>query len=226
MTQVKVRTPFPGVIHLVYPAQLTLARAFMRMQEFYESNIEGFRGEHFTRDEFKRAYAESKGTGTGWGEFTYYDDWGGFNVPGNIVNKFLKVFHPDHSEVTLVNLIKMHRKPRGEYYVIGTYAQDEWDTVSHELSHAFWYLHPHFQEMGQELVDGLPRRFYRKAKKALLDLGYCEEVIDDEIMAYMGTSNMAEMVDVFETKNIPWKKALEFQEAFADYLEEVRDDQE
>ena len=226
MTQVKVRTPFPGVVHLVYPNQLTLGRAFMRMQEFYESPFDQFRGRHFTRDEFKKVYAKSKGTGTGWGEFSYCDDWAGFNVPGNIANKFIRMFQPDHSEVALVDLIKKHRKPHGEYYVIGTFAGDDSNTISHELSHAFWYLYPDFKEMGQELVDGLSRRFYRKAKNAILETGYCEEVVDDEIMAYLGTSVMSEMVDVFGTRNIPWKTALKFQESFADYLQGMKDDQE
>lgn len=214
---VKVEKPFRGVIHVVYPNQTMLAKAFMRMQEFYESHLDDFKGRHFTRDEFKKAYAEFRGTGTGYGEFTYYDDWGGFNVPGDVANRFMRLFKPDFMEETLVRLIKKNRKPRGEYYVIGTHAKDPSATVDHELSHAFWHLHPEYREEQQSLVDGLPRRFYKQAKRALNSMGYCDEVIDDEITAYLSTGTLHETVDVMQTEQIPWKYMLEFQKIFVEH---------
>lgn len=223
----KVNKPFPGVLHLEFNSQLNLAKAFMRMQEFYESPLGDFRGRYFTRDEFKQAYAESKGTGTGWGEFTYYSDWNGFNVPGNVADKFLEIFNIDFMEQYLVDTIREHRDSYGQYYVIGTHTQGEATVIDHELSHAFWYLDPAYRKLAQHLADmELPIIFHALASNALKKMGYHEDVLDDEITAYLSTSTILDIVETFDTEQIPWDVALKFQRHFTDYLEAREDEQE
>lgn len=223
----KVNKPFPGIIHLEFNCQLNLAKAFMRLQEFYESPLGDFRGRCFTRDEFKQAYAEFKGTGTGWGEFTYYSDWNGFNVPGDVADKFLEIFDIDFMEEYLVDTIREHRKPNGQYYVIGTHTKGVATVGDHELSHAFWYLDPDYRKSAQHLVDmWLPILFIALASNALKKMGYHEDVIDDEITAYLSTSTLVDMVETFDTEMIPWGVALKFQRHFADYLKNKEDEQE
>jgi hypothetical protein len=199
----------------------------MRMQEFYESPLGDFRGRYFTRDEFKQAYAEFKGTGTGWGEFTYYSDWNGFNVPGDIADKFLEIFDIGFIEQYLADAIREHRDPYGQYYVIGTHAQGVGTVIDHELSHAFWYLDPGYRQSAQHLIDTeLPTAFHALASNALKEMGYCEDVLDDEIAAYLSTSTLVDMANTFDTEQIPWKCALKFQQHFETYLENKIDEQE
>ncbi|MHA2063095.1 MAG: hypothetical protein ACXABY_01820 [Candidatus Thorarchaeota archaeon] len=222
----KVNKPFPGIIHLEFNSQRKLAQAFMRIQEFYESPLGDFRGRFFTSDEFKQAYAEFKG-----GEFTYYTDWNGFNVPGDVADKFIKMFEADLEpwthEQQLVDAIKEHREPNGRYYVIGTHTQGVSTVGDHELSHAFWHLDLTYRESAQHLVEiELPVSFRALAGKALQKLGYHEDVLDDEITAYLSTSTLADMAKTFDTEMIPWNIALKFQQHFENYLEARHDEQE
>jgi len=65
----------PGIIHLSFPDQITLAETMLRFQEYYESPR--FHGTVFTRYEFAAWYR----TAQPHGEFSYHFDWPGFNVP-------------------------------------------------------------------------------------------------------------------------------------------------
>ncbi len=219
-------TPFPGVLHFVYPNQRMLAKSFMRVQEFYESPLGDFKGRFFTRDEFKTAYAKSN-EDRYKGEFTYYEDWNGFNVPGNVFDKFIELFKADFMEESLVEAVKRH-KGQEPYYVIGTHEGSSamQGLIEHELSHAFWHLDEIYRREAMLLVLTLPALFRIAGNKALTDLGYCEEVLDDEMAAYLSTSTMAEIADRLDTEAIPWQYVLKFQQHFANYLEEKEDEQE
>ncbi|MEK7106247.1 MAG: ABC transporter ATP-binding protein, partial [Patescibacteria group bacterium] len=62
------------------PTQYALASTFLRFQEHYESPK--FRGQFFSLEEFMDWYAEE------YGNFTYYKDWTGFNIPSYILKSF------------------------------------------------------------------------------------------------------------------------------------------
>tara|TARA_R110002096_G_scaffold390110_2_gene584576 strand:+ start:521 stop:1192 length:672 start_codon:yes stop_codon:yes gene_type:complete len=221
----KVLTPYPGVVHVIYPKQTMLAKAFMRMQEFYESGIPGFKDKHFTRDEFKKAYAQMMGTGVSYEEFTYYDDWGGFNVPGDVADRFMWTFEPDFMEAGLVRTVKDHRPTDDKpYYVIGTFESGGDSIIDHELSHAFWHLHSDYRKMMQGMVESLPKTFRHTIRHHLLEMGYCESVLDDETAAYLATSTVLELDDLVDQADIPWKQALTFQRTFRSYLENKSSD--
>lgn len=217
MSKIKVLTPFPGVIHVRYAKQQELATAFMRMQEFYESSIEGFRGRYFTREAFKEAYMRDTGLDT----FTYCSDWAGFNVPGRTVNKFIKKFDLDASEQRLVDAILEHKPARGRYYVIGTFENGADSTVlDHELSHAFWELDPKYKIAMKKIAKGVSDQFRNKAMRELRAMGYCDEVLEDELVAYLSTSTMPDITDLFETLNVPWRRVWMFQAEFQRYLKD------
>lgn len=213
MTALKVLTPFPRIIHVKYTKQKPLATAFMRMQEFYESSIEGFRGGYFTREDFKKAYMRD----TGCDVFTYCTDWAGFNVPGRVVNKFVRKFDLDASEQRLIDAILEHKPARGRYYVIGTFNND-FTILDHELSHAFWELDPKYSANMMRFVKALPEAFRHNVRLKLEEMGYCKEVLDDETTAYLSTSSMSDLTTLFGNKDIPWQRVLQFQQAFKDYL--------
>lgn len=226
MTTIRVLTPLPGIIHLLFPNQVMLCKSFMRLQEYYESPIGDFRGRYFTRDEFKEAYAEENDCGTGFGEFSYYDEWNGFNVPGNVVDKFMDIFDIDFMEETLVRLIKANRPREGRYYVIGTHDQDSYVTLNHEIAHALWYLDGDYHKEQLAAVKRLPGRFYVRACNALREAGYHDDVFDDEIHAYLSTSSMVELSDFFEIANLPWRKIYLMQRYFHNYVEMLDEQQQ
>jgi len=210
---IRVSEPFHGVIHVTFPTQESLARAFLRMQEYYECAFGNFRDRLFTREEFEAAYAKERGTE----ECTYYTDWGGFNVPGNSVNKFLSMFEPDSDEKELVEIIENATTCGSRYYVIGTH-ENAGTTLNHELSHAFWYLHPAYKTESSKLLAYLPTEFYKLFCDNLSDMGYHDDVLDDEIVAYASTSTMVELTELLQSRKIPWDTILVFQEAFDQYL--------
>ena len=213
MSKPKVLLPFSRVIHVVYPDQETLAKKFMRLQEFYESALPGFRGRHFTREEFKKAYAKDRGIP----RFTYYTDWAGFNVPGRVVNKFMKVFTPDPVECNLLKLIDENKPSRGRYYVIGTYHSDHPSTIEHELSHAFWELDSKYRSNAERLITSLPLDFYGRMIEVLREV-YCQEVLDDEVTAYLSTGTMTDLVRLMGDVDLPWHAILRFQQNFRDHI--------
>jgi hypothetical protein len=81
-------------IHLLtFDNQIDLTSTFLRFQEHYESPF--FKGKYFTLDEFKEWYIKTSPNGKKSGKFTYYTDWGGFNIPSYILKPFYNgAFNP------------------------------------------------------------------------------------------------------------------------------------
>jgi len=215
----------PGVIHFKAKTQYEVSAAFMRMQEFYESPY-GVRGKFFTLESYMDTYAEKHESKS----FSYLTDWAGFNVPGNIVDKFFKLFDDDllDKEIDLWNQIieeteKENGLHNGKYYVIGTYSAD---CIDHEHCHALWYLHPTFRRRSTKLVKKLPAPLRKGVDKYLIDCGYHKSVFVDETNAYMSTSTMSEIrgtiLDGFDPKSFPWDRIYDLQRNFTEFRDEVK----
>jgi hypothetical protein len=214
----------PGVIHFKAKTQYEVSAAFMRMQEFYESPY-GVRGKFFTLESYMDTYAEKNDN-----KFTYLTDWAGFNVPGNIVDKFFKMFEDDllDKEVDLWNQIveeteKEGGTHNGKYYIIGTYSAD---SIDHEHCHALWYLYPAFRRASTKLVRSLPKAMRTACNNYLIETGYHKSVLVDETNAYLSTSPMTDIRDDlfenFKPKTFPWDKVYDFQRHFAEFRDEVK----
>lgn len=173
------------IVHFHFEKQYDLIADFIRLQEFYESPLKGIRGELFTLDEFMDAYAEANGN------FTYFTDWLGFNVPGNIVIKFRDVFYGDMrprewgllSSIDHKNKFIYRRDP--QFYVIGTCKNFKY--VNHELAHAYYYLAPAYKDAQDAVTASMDPEMKAKVAVKLVEMGYTEDVIDDEIQAYFST---------------------------------------
>lgn len=119
-----------------------LASTFLRFQEHYESPE--FRGKIFTLEEYKEYYTKKHG------EFSYYKDWSGFNVPSYVFEPFRQgKFDPlSTKESRLLSLLRAYK---GKFYVIGTYErkdekQKEEITLQHETAHGLFYTVPEYKE--------------------------------------------------------------------------------
>ncbi len=178
MRPIKIESPMKGVVHLVYKTQDDLARAFVRIEEHYESPE--FAGKIFTLGQFRKWYSET------YGAWTYYEDWCGFNVPRRAFKAFVDgMFDPlTKREQAILDLVRYRQD---DYYVIGTYeGGDEW-VYKHELAHAMFHLSPEYRDDVCKLIESFGDSVVPLAN-VLRKQGYGENVIMDECNAYMTTS--------------------------------------
>jgi hypothetical protein len=75
------------------------------------------------------------------------------------------------------------------------------NVIDHELAHALYYMNEFYKG---EMVDVIykfykqHRKEYSKMVKKLKKMGYGDNVIKDEVQAYMSTSTKKELVEKFE----------------------------
>jgi len=188
--------PFPRIFVVKTETAYEVASLFMRIQEFYESPYENIRNKLFTMDEYMDTYADDTGN------FTYTCDWSGFNVPGHIVQKFFECFN-DHlraKELKLKNALKSVINDSAPFYLLGL--SDERPIVmDHEFAHAFYYLDKDFKHKQDviTLIRGNKSKL-DKMKTAILDRGYCDNVLDDELQAFLSTSSYFDLFKLFGFK--------------------------
>lgn len=176
-------------IYLVtFTSQYLAAATFMRFQEFYESPSRRFRGQPFGTEEFMDWYAKQRG------EFSFFDDWAGFNIPSWVMKPFRKgKFDPlSRKERALLDVVNGAPEP---FYVIGT-AADATNLIAHEFVHGLFFTVPAYRAdvlaSIREIRDTKPMR---KMRKRLRKMGYCGKVLDDEHNAYLVTGLYAGLKD-------------------------------
>lgn len=196
------------ILHLHYPTGYGLCASFMRLQEFYESDIPGIQGQFFTLEAFMDAYAQRMGN------FTYTVDWGGFNVPGRVFRAWRQTF-PEATllakERTLVAAVESLLAQGGsetEFYLIGSSdeASDLRDLVAHETAHALFALSPRYRAAQTNLVKSWQREeptAWKRMSAKLLKMGYVETVLEDEVQAYFATSDDADLRRHFRFDPLP-----------------------
>jgi hypothetical protein len=195
-----------------------VSKVFVRIQEFYESQFDQIRGKHFTLNQLKKLYTEQQG----W--WSYYGDWGGFNVPGRVVRKFFKVFkddlRPDERRVLKI-LEKNKMMDSDRFYIIGTVHKDRW-TFDHELAHAFFYIYPKYRKQAKKIVAAFKKaseKHYEEIVATLKKWGYCDKVMVDEIHAYLATSCTMDLLGDFNMDHDN-KFVLQLEALFIDTLKD------
>ena len=201
------------IIHLNFRTQYDLTSTFVRLQEFYESPYEEIKGKYFTLETFMDKYAKE------FGNYSYNTDWNGFNVPGNVVEEFYKLFgwNMRSKEAKLKNILQEDINSIYKFYVIGTHGIDD-ITLSHEIAHALFYLNENYKtEMLNCINNNIYQNEFNKFKKQLLKMGYCDEVLNDEVQAYLSTGLNNEL------KNKGFEKSQkEFRKIFEKYYENFK----
>ena len=162
-----------GIYLLRFKTQYELATTFLRVQEHYGSPR--FHGRIFSLEQFMDWYAKR------YGNFTYYQDWTGFNVPSTALQPFYQgKFDPlSEKEKALLRLFKGLRR---RFYVIGIYGRGAKDSFTHELAHALFFMDDRYRKAVCELMRGYDTT---KLAKQIADVGYIKHVIPDEIQAYL-----------------------------------------
>lgn len=161
-----------------------VAKAFLRIQEHYESPI--FKDLFFTLDEFKAKYPSTRDDG----KFSYFEDWSGFNVPSSVVEKLVQGLFPgklSKEEKWLVNQIKTLNL-ESPYYLIG-YQEGDKRVIMHEIAHGLYFTKPEYRaEVDQELsqYDMLTHPIAEFLRKK----GYNQSVVKDEFHAWLLTDRI------------------------------------
>lgn len=166
---------------------------FCRYQEFYESPYEEIRGKFFTWEKYMLVYRNR------WKKnlFTYPEDWSGFNIPSNIVEKGLNAFNKDKGPYDEImsdiwyhceNYPLRYNKPRTKWYLIGADSFKS-KTMDHEIAHGLYYTNKEYKKNCNELISNIKPSHYDKLTKKIVKMGYNNDkkIIDDEIQAFMST---------------------------------------
>ncbi len=202
LDQVTVDEVADNIYHLVFPTQELLASTFLRPQEFYESPE--FQGEVFSLDEFVEWYTVNSPKGKETGEFTYYTDWNGFNVPSSALDPFYGgKFNPlSYKEQFLLGLFEEDER----FYVFGSHMKKPGKTRDHEMAHALFYTNPDYRAEVLEIIDSIDldlrteiNSYFEKSG------GYHPSVYPDETQAYIIASldKLKEKGGIDTTKLVP-----------------------
>lgn len=174
-----------------------------RPEEFYESGHKHLRNKIFTLEQFIETFTNDDG------DVSYYKSWSGFNIPGNKLQEFFTYFSLTKREDALRKLVNRTVK-KGDYYVIATKEGDT-PTIAHELVHANFYLNAEYRKQATYLVKKLDLYVKITMEDVLLEMGYAQAVVVDEINAYLSTSSRAYLkkrfkLDISAKVTGPFKK--------------------
>ena len=161
-----------GIYLLQFETQYELTATFLRVQEHYESPR--FHGRTFSLEQYMDWYAAEHGN------FTYYQDWSGFNVPSTALRPFREGrFDPlSEKEQRLLRLFGAVREP---FYVIGVFGREA-QSLTHELAHALFFTDADYRHAVREAMGDYDTR---ALEQEIRDAGYADHVVPDETQAYL-----------------------------------------
>ena len=175
----------PNVFVVLLEDNYNLPMLFCRVQEFYESPNEDFRGKKFSIWEYMEWYSKN-----GKGSFTYPSDWAGFNIPYPVLRDCMELHFPNKEfespyDKTMYEIYET-LKERGveNIYILGT-QKNEGDTFNHEVCHGLFFTNPEYREESLSFVESINENVMESFRKNLLDIGYTESVVKDEVQAYL-----------------------------------------
>lgn len=178
----------PGVVHLSFPNRKELTLSLCRVQEFYEAANEQLRGKYFSWEAFVDAFSDNDG------KISYFSFWSGFNFPGASYLAFLDAFRADLTDREKRVREEILRAVVGgsPFYVIGTLNGAE-ETLRHETLHALYHINDSYRMEAEGLVLGMDHEPRSRMREGLVILGYGDNVLRDEIQAYLGSGDEKEL---------------------------------
>ena len=174
-----------NIFTIIVPDTYHLAMLFCRCQEYYESPNENFRSKKFSIWDYIEWYSKNNNN-----SFSYAEDWGGFNIPFEIMkdcmhNSDIENIY-DVYMLEIIKYIEDKKDQNTKSYVIGVSELDG-RTHEHETCHGLFYINEEYKKIANKITSTLDGSLYNNLKQILLDRGYTDSVIDDEIQAYLTT---------------------------------------
>lgn len=180
----KIQKVKPKIFAVVVEDSYDRAMLFLRAQEYYECPNPTFRGnKDFSFTDYMKWYSKE------YGGFTYGVDWSGFNIPLEIAYKCYDTLtdrFTDYDDVMESILHKIYElnDDSSDGYIIGVGNMTD-DTFNHEVCHGLYYTDSNYKAIVDAVTTLISENHYNIFKQNLLDMGYTENVIDDEIQAYL-----------------------------------------
>lgn len=182
----KIKEVKPNVFAVIVNDHYHRAMLFCRAQEYYESPNKKFRGKDFSIWDYMEWYSREHGD-----VFTYTFDWGGFNIPFDVIDKCYRSCEMetpyDDVMYEIVCEIERRKDDKKNAYVIGADSLES-DTFEHEICHGLYYTNKEYKKLVDEVTLTISTKDYQTFRNNLIKMGYTDSVIDDEIQAYL-TSN-------------------------------------
>lgn len=181
-----------GIFWLRFKHRRDMALSLGRVQEFYESPKAKINRAEFDWGDFLREYTTDDGV------FTFLNSWSGYNIPGNVLLQFANKNGANLSKIERDVIIPIINEVEAQrFYVIASLEKDK-ATLTHEIAHAFWYLHVDYQTRMRELLKRVPYSATKRMTTVLLKMGYDASVVEDEIHAYLSSSTNDFFYDRFK----------------------------
>ena len=178
----KIKEVKPNIFAVIIKDKYDRAMTFCRVQEYYESPNTKFTGKDFSMWDYMKWYS------TNHIGFSYAGDWSGFNIPFDVLEKCyrnMQKFETPYDEIMYKIYWQIQTmKGNGKAYVIGADDIKGW-TFEHEVCHGLWYTNTEYKKLSKSVLDIIEPNDYVIFRKNLLDMGYTDKVIDDEIQAYL-----------------------------------------
>ena len=181
-----------------------MGSTFVRFQEFYESPE--FKGKYFSLNQFQEWYMKS----TNKDNFTYYDDWYGFNIPSEVLIPFYEG-HFDPLTENEQNLLNYFKGKTGKFYIIGCMNDEKIeDNLKHEIAHALYYANSDYKKESDAVLASIEPDIIKLFKDQFdKSAGYHPDVFKDEVQAYLTAIVDSIMVErVLQFTNSKQKKLI------------------
>jgi hypothetical protein len=186
---------------------------FLRYQEFYEGGSDDIRGRKFSIDEYigwYKNYHKNKDM------FTYAYDWFGFNIPSSSIEEcFNNISDENEYDRIMKNIFfsSLMDNDSKDFYLLGIDSLES-TLLDHEMAHGMYFTDPNYKKDIDDITNKLPKETYDSLKSVIINMGYNNIVVDDEIQAYMSTG-LAEHMDVIPNADLYQPQ---YREVFDKYL--------
>lgn len=170
---------------LRFDDQHEMCMTFLRYQEHYESPR--YVGRKFTLAEFMSWYVKDQSKD---GSFSYPQDWGGFNLPVDVIGRVhaMGIDDPNHYDSLMLFVYRTITAQCDGAYLIGVTRGAQLDR--HEITHAMFHIDDEYRKkVLTELAWPNTSDMVAELKAILLDKGYAEVTALDEVNAYVTTGD-------------------------------------
>lgn len=219
LSQIKLFEMYPRVFAVVIKDDYLRSRVFLRYQEFYESDSDSFRGQGFKWKDFVNYYKNKTQNEI----FTYHEDWSGYNIPCDSIESCMKLI-PDLNFFDLIMycIVDTIKEIVGsdKFYLIGIDQStgDDPHLIYHEMAHALWFSDPSYKSRMSSLISKMDPNIKQKMLNKISNSGYGNNVLYDELQAYMATGLIRGMNNIKGVKSeIP-----KFKEFFDTYTNKFK----
>ena len=186
---------------LEFNSKVEMNRVMWRVTEFCEGPS-SLMGRKFHFDDFIDEYIEFDGV------LGYFSFWEGHNFPKHKLIKFMYAFSGDLT-TREKNLLNVSNLIEDDGYIIA-YVKGDDMTFKHEMAHALFFNNLDYATECINALKNIPKDVFEKYRNALKDLNYNDEVIDDEMQAYLVAYDKDEWDKLFPEVDITRMDNIQF----------------